>query len=106
MKSLKEILKFILVIFTLIGSFSIWSWWEVRSARGFCDDVKPGTHVIALSAIAETHHLDTRWLRSSVFDKEKRTWFAFLPTTSTFGEVGCKIEHDKTVVISSGMDGV
>ena len=39
-------------------------------------------------------------------DKEKGTWFAFLPTTSTFGEVGCKIEHDQSAVISSGMDGV
>ena len=103
MKSLTELLKFILVIFMLFGSFIIWSWWDERSARGFCDNVKPGTLVIALSAIAETHHQNIHWPRSSEFDKEKGTWITFLPVKSTFGEVACKIEHDKTVVLSSGM---
>ena len=106
MKFLKELLKFILVIFILFASFGIWSWWDVRSVHGFCNAVKPGTLVISLSAIAETHHQNTSWLRSSVFDKEKGTWITFVPAKSTFGDVACKIEHDKIVVLSSGLDGV
>jgi hypothetical protein len=103
MKSSKEFLKFFFVIFILLGSFLTWSWWDERGVRGFCGDVKPGTLVVALSAIAETHHQNTGSLRTSIFDKEKGTWFTFLPVMSTFGEVGCDIEHDKTVVLSSRM---
>ena len=105
MKSLHELLKFSMVIVILIGVFSIWSWWEVRSVRGFCAAVKRGTPVLALSAIAETHHQDTHWLGSSEFDKEKGTWNTWLPTRSTFGEVGCRVEHDKREVLSSKMVG-
>jgi hypothetical protein len=101
MKSLKEFLKFILVIFVLMGSFITWSWCANRSVRGFCDDVKPGTLVIALSAMAEAHHTNSRWLHT--YEKEKGSWITFLPVQSTFGEVACEIEHDKTVVHSSRM---
>ncbi|WP_073213234.1 hypothetical protein [Massilia sp. CF038] len=106
MKDLKELLKFLLVIFVLIGSFAVWSWWDVRSVRGFCGDAKPGTLVIALPSLAENHHLDTHWVRSKVIDKEKGAWIIFLPAKTTFGDVVCKIEHDNTVVLSSRMDGI
>jgi hypothetical protein len=103
MKSLKEFLKLTAVIFILLGSFFTWSWWDESSVRGFCDDVTPGTLVSAFAAIAETHHQNIRWLRSSVFDREKGTWITFLPVRSTFGEVACKIEHDQAIVLSSHM---
>lgn len=106
MNSLKELLKFVLVIFILIGSFEIWSWWNVKSVRGFCDEVKPGTPVIALSSIAEAHHQNARWLLSSGPDKETGRWTIYLPIKTTFGSGVCTVEHDKTVVLSSRMEGV
>ncbi len=105
-KALKELFKNIVGIFVIFGAFGLWTWWEVRNVRGFCDEVKPGTLVITLSAIAEAHHLNARRVRSSIFDNEKKSWFMFLPAAPTFGDVTCEIEHNKTVVLSSRMSGV
>ena len=97
-----------MAIFGVLGVFvllmlvyTVWARWEMRHLEAFCKEIQPGMSVSLLPALAEKYGLERHWVEGSVFDAQSNEWFTSVPATSSFGEIGCDIHHNKSTVISA-----
>jgi hypothetical protein len=90
-----------LTFFAYVG----WLQWEVHKMKSFCGDVRPGTPVADLRAIADRHGVNLG-KHEGIYDESSKDWFLLVPVVPTFGDVICSIHHDKTVVRSAAMEGL
>jgi hypothetical protein len=95
-----KLAQFLILLALSICAYVGWIQWEVHKMKSFCGDVRPGTPIAGLRAIADRHgvNLDKD---ESVYDESSKDWFLPVPVVPTFGDVICAIHHDKIVVRST-----
>jgi hypothetical protein len=109
MASLARGIKKLLQVFFLLAlpfcAYAGWLHWEIHKVQSFCGDVRPGTSVADLPAIADRHGVNLG-RGEGVYDESAKNWFLPVPVMPTFGDVACLIRHDKKMVQSAAMDGL
>jgi hypothetical protein len=100
-KITKIILGFLAIPVSLMLVYAMWARWEMRHLEAFCKEIQPGMSVSLLPAIAEKYGFERNWVERSVFDARSNDWFTSVPAASSFGEIGCDIHHNKSVVTSA-----
>ena len=83
-----------------------WMRWDIHQVASFCADVKPGATLASLAQIADEQGIHRHWVNAGIFDEVQKDWVFYVPVASTFGEIACAVHHDKSVVVSTRMDGV
>ncbi len=91
-------IAFVLCFVVFMAVYSGWVWWDLRQLRGFCGEVKVGTHVETLPALAQRHGINSRWINRHV--KLENGVATIVPAASTMGDVRCVIHHDEKTVLS------
>jgi hypothetical protein len=79
--------------------------WGIHDVRAFCRDIQPNMPLAALPALADKHGISKRWINQSAYSERTKSWFFFVPVEVTFGDTGCFVYHNKSVVLSTKMYG-
>ena len=85
----------------------MWAWTNTKDLQAFCSELKPGMSLSVLSPLAENYHLDTARLarglarRLAVQRGQQEVLFLYLPVQSISGIATCRIDFNKTEVLSS-----
>jgi hypothetical protein len=84
----------ILVVVSPLAAFWAWSWWDVERTERFCGDIRPGTPLSSLPALAEQHGINPRMVKGGVPDDSGKDWILAVPASTTMGDDGCFIHYD------------
>lgn len=106
-RTLRRFLHYILLssgqlIVALVAVFSVylgWMWWEGRQLKALCAEANEGVAVSALPALAEKYGFARHWVTHGIRDGNGPGWVAYVPSSSTIGEVACAIHYNDTTVL-------
>jgi hypothetical protein len=89
----------------LLGIGLTWEWRNEKNLHAFCNEIKQGTLLSLLPKLAEKHHLDSRKLVNlRIQNEEIETSSIYLPVKGTIGVSTCRINFNRTMVLSSKFD--
>jgi|SRR5215831_8285796 len=93
------------VLVVPVAVYAAWAWWDVWKLERFCGEIQPGQSFSSLTALADKHHIDRRYIRAGVADESTHSWFLPIPAPSTIGDTVCAIhyDHDTQTVVTAEM---
>jgi hypothetical protein len=102
---LKIVAVFLAVAATLIALYGGWIWWDVQHVRAFCHDLAPGEPISDIPVAAERNGVNAHWQDGGpgVMDKRTNDWFLPVWAVSTFGDITCRIHHNRVSIVSAVM---
>ena len=101
----KKALKVIAVLATPFVAYIAYSYWEIHQISSLCGDIHAGTQFSILPKLAKHRGVDTRWVTGGIYDKDRQSWFTYIPVGTTFGDIGCAVYYNNGVVVSAHMEG-